>query len=269
MSPHDVNTAIDEALLPPEKFWLWITVNTRNFETFEQLAREITRNDGKVLAEICYEELLERPIAEEVHRRALGPMYKAGSHRLDAGNTTFFKQSSGEDEEVVARLTGMVNDIDAVDFRRWRHLDGAAVRIFDGTVFVGQDRFDVSSGRLTCHVLLARRAIQRTVALELEISASVEAPVQLSFTEGESELYTTTIAQNGAYMLLAEDAAVIQEWSRYVIEIGEATTGSPLSQANVRLVALYAVPVEFSVVPEFPWMSCMDRTNSFALYRLG
>ena len=68
-SHNDVNQDIDEALLPPEKFWLWLIINKANFERLEQLARTITRDAGIELETIYYEELLTQSISEDLHRR--------------------------------------------------------------------------------------------------------------------------------------------------------------------------------------------------------
>jgi hypothetical protein len=267
-SSSDVNRGIDPTLLPPEKFWLWIIANRNNFDIFENWARKIVLKSGKELAVICYEELASRPIPDDVHKRALGLMYQPEAHRLDAGSAMFVKQSSAEDEKVIATLTRMISEVDEVDFRRGWQAERAKVSMYDGIVTLDDGRLEARGGTVICEIPFEQRDEGKTVVLELEVLASQKRPVRLGVSDQKNELHSATITEGGAYVLLTEDRAIAGRRAYYRIGLGEGAQPSVPFGARVRLVAIYKLPVSFKIIPEFPWMESEGRTDGFALYRL-
>ena len=267
-SADDANKDASDALRPPEKFWLWALQNREIFARLEAFAQRIVRESGTTLPVIAYEELLDPPIAEDVHRRAFGALYEPDRHELDPARSRFVRQSGAADAPMVARLKRVVEDMKILDFARWENLDRAYVEMTGGSVFIDQGRLEARSGTILCHIPFRQDEQPSTVGLQLDILASDAYPVRLrvEVTETRQELYSASISRTGGYLLLAP-GKVARPGIRYRIGVGGGVMAGDRS-ARVRLRRLFSVPVDFATKPEYPWMNPEERADRFALYRL-
>ncbi len=267
-SPDDVNKDVAEALLPPEKFWLWVLYNEDYWRRLEAFAQSLVRQAGGTLPVVAYEDLLERPIAEEIHRQVFGPMYDRAVHQLLPAVSRYVRQAGREDAKMVERLKHAVDRIGMLDFAGWRGLERASVMMSGGTVWIEGGQLEARSGTILCDVPFDASEAPSTVGLQLDILASDAYPVRVrvEVSETRRELYSAPISQTGGYLLLAP-GSVARRGIRYRIGVGGGVLAGDRS-ARVRLRRLFSVPVDFATQPEFPWMTLEQRIGNFALYRM-
>ena len=219
----DVNEQAEVALLPVEKFWLWVILNRRHFDRLESFARSIAAKSNKNLSEVAYEELQERPLTEALHGKVLGEMYSPLTHRLDPDATIFLKQSSVHDAECIASLGQLISQITGPDFRDWQNVRHSSMTM-SGTVVLETGRLELRGGSLECRVPFEYTEQRATIALQFELFASEHSPASIRMMVGTAEVCIATMKRPGAYLLLAANTILLGGLVRFIIELGANET---------------------------------------------
>ena len=254
-------------LQPVEKFWLWCMHNQEHLPRQERFAQLLLRQAGRTLPVVAHEELRQRPISEDVHRRILGPLYKRGTHKLNPDGSSCANSPDADDAPTIAGLTEVVKGLDLLDFAGWRGLERASVMISSDSVWIEGGRLEVRSGTILCAIPFTAGNAPSTVGLQLDVVGSDAFPVrlQVEVSETRRELYTAQIRRTSGYLLLGP-GEVARRGIRYRINVGEKGDAEDKS-ARVRLRRLFSVPADFGTQPEFPWMALEQNGGEFMLYR--